>query len=193
MRQPEFKLLFSKGRGFGSWFVAWWTKSKYLSHTVGNFKIYKADVIMESSEGGVDFAPAKYFIKNNTVQAIVRPVTGPLITEEGLSKHLSWLIEKYGNEAYDWMAAGSVGIMTRMKWLWKLIGKWLTTKWNKKAVHCTELWVDLLRHAGYKAVEGLQSELSSPLTLLRRLSQSSEFLVEQINPDVQKEVGRSDD
>jgi hypothetical protein len=185
----DFRLFFSKGRGFMSRFVAWWVKSKFLSHTVGNFKVFKVDMIMESSEKGVAFAPAKYFADNNTVQAIVKPISGPLTTKEGMSEHLSWLIEKYGADSYDWMAAGSIGIFNRMKWLWKAIGGWLKTKWGKKSVQCTELWVNLLSHAGYKAVEGMQPELSDPLRLLRALSVAkTEFVIEQINPELQKEL-----
>ena len=190
MEKANFKLIFSQGRGFMSKVVAYFVKSKYLSHTVGNFKIYKADVIMESSEGGVDFAPAKYFRDNNTLHAIVKPISGPLTTHKGMDEHLSWLIDNYGNAGYDWLAAGAIGIFNRVKWLWKLIGKWLLTKAGKtKTVHCTEIWARLLQHAGYKAVEGMDPEMVDPLTLLRALvAAKTEFEVEMISPLVQKEL-----
>jgi hypothetical protein len=186
----DFKLIFSEGRGFMSRFVAWWLKSKYLSHTVGAFKVFRADVIMESSEKGVEFNTAKNFIGNNTVRAIVRPVSGALATHDGMGEHLSWLIEQFGGEPYDWMAAGSLGVMTRMRWLWNLIGGWLSKRWKNKAVHCTELWVRLLAHAGYKAVKNLQPELTGPPALLKALAlRSDEFQIEQIDFELKKELG----
>jgi hypothetical protein len=193
MEKANFKLLFSHGRGFMSRFVAYFVKSKYLSHTVGNFNIFKADVIMESSEGGVDFAPAKYFRDNNTIHAIVKPISGPLTTKEGMDEHLSWLIDNYGNAGYDWLAAGAIGMMNRVRWLWKLMGAWLLKKIDKRTVHCTEIWARLLTHAGYKVVATMDPELVSPLTLLRALvAAKTEFEVELITPAVQKEVDRKD-
>jgi hypothetical protein len=194
LEKAQFKFLFSHGKGFMSKFVAYFVKSKYLSHTVGNFKIFKADVIMESSEGGVDFAPAKYFKDNNTIYAIVKPISGSLTTKEGMDEHLSWLIDTYGNAGYDWLAAGAIGMMNRFKWLWKIMGTWILKKINKKTVHCTEIWARLLTHAGYKVVANMNPELVSPLTLLRALvAAKADFEVEMIDPKVQKEVDRKDD
>lgn len=189
MHDPDFRLFFSQGRGFMTRVVRWFCRSRYLAHTVGCFSIFKAEVIMESSESGVQFAPVKHFYDNNTIEAIVRPLTGPLVSKDGMSEHLSWLIEKYGADSYDWMAAGSIGIFNRIKWLWCAIGSWLKTRWGKNAVHCTELWVNLLQHAEYKAVLGMSPELSDPLRLLKALQEDkTDWLIVKVNPAVQKEI-----
>lgn len=184
-----FRLMFSHSSGCASSLIRYFTKSKYLSHTVGNFRIFSADVILESSEGGVDFAPAKYFVNHNIIEAIVRPVRGPLSTDEGMASHLSWLIDNYGKAEYDFLAAGAIGIMIRVKWLWKLIGKWLKKKLSRSKVHCTELWMLLLQHAGYEAVRGMDAQLTDPLTMLKALRASpSEFDFEKLEPGVAKEL-----
>ena len=173
--------------------VRWFCRSRYLSHSVGCFSIFEADVILEASEKGVQFATAKHFYDNNTIGAIVRPVSGPLATREGMSEHLTWLINKYGEDKYDWMAAGSLGIFNRMKWLWAIWGTWLRKMWSKKAVHCTELWVNLLQHAEYPAVSGMSPELSDPLRLLKALQEDkTDWLVVNITPAVQKEIDNID-
>lgn len=186
-----FRLFFSQGQDFTSKIVRWFIRSKYLSHTVGNFKIFEADIIMESSDKGVDFAPASYFIQHNSVEAVVRPISGALSTEEGLETHLTWLINNYGNASYDWLAAGSIGIFSRIKWLWQMVGWWLKRHLSKKAVQCTELWVRLLQHAGYVAVSGVNPDMVDPLQLLKYLALSSDFVVEKISPGLQKELGKT--
>ena len=173
MSETRFRILFSRGRGLLSRLVAWFVRSR-LSHAAGSFTIIRVDMVMESTEKGVDLLPARRFAADNIVEAVVRPVSGTLATEDGMVSHLSWLIERHGADKYDWMAAGSVGIRNRIGWLWRLIGGWLRRRWSRSAVHCTELWVDLLRHAGYLAVKGMVPELTDPPRLLRALAMAKD-------------------
>ena len=108
MSETRFRILFSRGRGLLSRLVAWFVRSR-LSHAAGSFTILRVDMVMESTEKGVDLLPARRFAADNIVEAVVRPVSGPLATEDGMVSHLSWLIERHGADKYDWMAAGSVG------------------------------------------------------------------------------------
>jgi hypothetical protein len=167
--------------------IGWFCFSK-LSHTVTGFEIFKAKVIMESSERGVGFAPLDYFEKHNSIHAVIRPVAGALATPEGLSEHMSWLIETYGNAKYDWLAVGCTGIFNRIKWLWQVAGWWLKRRLKKDAVHCTEIWVRLLQHADYQVTRGMDAELSDPHKLLRALAGSTDFQVEYVSEVGKKEL-----
>ena len=190
MSRTNFKLIFSHSSGFVSALVRFFLRSKHLSHCVGNFKIFSADVIMESSEKGVEINTAKHFAGANSIQAIVRPISGSLLTDDGAAQHLSWLIESYEGTSYDWLAAGSIGIMDRMKWLWNLVGGWLTKHLKANVVHCTELWIRFINHAGYKAGKGLNTDLSGPPVLLKALAaHPEEFQIEFITPGLKEELG----
>lgn len=165
-----FRFVFTHGKTWTSRLIRFFTRSKHLSHVAGAVRVYRAEMLLESSSDGVDFLPAQEFARRNVVGAVVTPKRGALANPRTLEGHLTWLIDTYGAAEYDYLAAGAIGVMRRLRLLWSLLGKWLRSKLSPSKVHCSELWTLLLRRASYAAVRELDPQLTDPLALLRALA-----------------------
>jgi hypothetical protein len=114
---------------------------------------------------GVRYLPKGLFQRSNDVVAEFEVIGNQL----HLRTAMEWLENNYGNAKYDFWSAGAIGFLTRMKLLWRLIGKWYRLHFSSEKVTCVELMIRLLKRAGYKAVEGLDTEVTKAHELMLAL------------------------
>lgn len=160
---------FSTSNAIVSKLIRWITRSKvshawiaYDDQTLG------MRMVMQAEAWGFEVRPLKRWVKENKLVAEFVPVG------DDLHSSFHYIAKKLGTK-YDYKSALLTGLKFWVNRWFKIIKSRSFKAPNK--LMCSEAVVRFLQHGGYKTVDGLDPELTSPGELLKLISKSEEFIL----------------
>ncbi len=166
-RDYQITIGFSTTDLFISRFIRWITDSA-CSHAFIAFTDHALNMrmVMQAESWGFELRPWKRWLKNNTLVAEFEPVAGDL--EEALL----YLANSLGTK-FDYRSALYIGLRSKFR-LWKKSRFTLNPNFSPTKLTCAEAVTRFLQRGGYRAVAGLNPEITGPDLLLQKVLQGKD-------------------
>lgn len=173
---------FSRTNSFISRVFQWFMRSKtshaFLVVTLND----RIRFTLGADDRGLHWQSLDLFKSKSEIVAVFTPIGAPI------DDHFWWMVDKYGDTDYDYMAAGAVGFRNRIGWIWKVFKRIWRKSLDPHKITCMEFITRMLQRAQYPSVMKEDPEMFDTQMLMRRLFEvPKEYRVEWVNDIIQEE------